>query len=214
MKCILFIPIVLFAFFDPFHPGHAASSSLLGPEVAVFEVRFGKEKESSRFVLGLYDSATPQTVSNFKALVRRKFYNGMRFHRVFPDLLVQTGDPKSRRGPTETSGTGGPGFTIPAEIGLPLKKGAVATARLPDKINPARASNGSQFFIALREMPDLNGKYTVFGEVLEGWDVLKRISRTRADSNDFPVEKIVIRRVRLEPRLNQAPTTIQLPVSS
>jgi peptidylprolyl isomerase/peptidyl-prolyl cis-trans isomerase B (cyclophilin B) len=204
MKRIPIILLVLFAFVTAFDPGHAAPTSLLGPEVAVFEVRFGKEKESARFVLGLYDSAAPQTVSNFKALVGRKFYNGMRFHRVFPDLLIQTGDPKSRRGPSETSGTGGPGFTIPAEIELPLKKGAVVTARLPDKTNPARASNGSQFFIALREMPDLNGKYTVFGEVLEGWDVLERISRTRADSNDFPVEKIVIRRVRIEPRFTPA----------
>lgn len=178
----------------------AAPTAQPGPDVAVFEVRFGKEKETPRFVIGLYDSAAPQTVESFKNLVRRGFYKGMRFHRVFPDLLVQTGDPESRRGQSDISGTGGPGFTIPAELGLPIKKGSVAAARLPDKTNPSRVSNGSQFFVALREMPDLTGKYTVFGEVLEGMEVLERISRARADSNDFPVEKIVIRRVRLEPR--------------
>lgn len=178
----------------------------MGPEVAILEIQFGRERERQTVVLGLYDDAAPATVANFKELVGRRFYNNMRFHRAFPNVLVQTGDPLSRRGPTELSGTGGPGYTIPAEIQAPVKAGSLVTARLQDNVNPARASNGSQFFVALEDMPQLNGKYTVFGEVLEGMEVLKRISGARTDSNDFPVERIVIRRATIEPRFPPEPS--------
>jgi cyclophilin family peptidyl-prolyl cis-trans isomerase len=78
-------------------------------------------------------------------------------------------------------------------------------ARLPDEINPSRASNGRQFFVALEPLENFNGKYTVFGTVLEGLETLDRISNTRTDSNDFPMEKIIIRRARVEPRVMTAP---------
>lgn len=183
----------------------ALANPPLGPEVVVFEISFPKQKEYERVVIGLHDSVAPATVENFKKLARSRFYRGLRFHRAFPNSLVQTGDPRSRHGTMELSGTGGPGYTIPAEINLPVAKGSVAMARLPDKINPARASNGSQFFFALEPMPDLGGKYTVFGTVLEGLETLQKISNTRADSNDFPVEKIIIRRVRVEPLEGRQP---------
>ena len=195
--------LLAIAFFLPF--GVDARAAVPGPEVAVLEIQFGREKERQRVVIGLYDTTAPVTVESFKELVQRRFYNGMRFHRAFPNVLVQTGDPISRRGPSELSGTGGPGYTLPAEIRAPVKKGAVVTARLQDNINPARASNGSQFFVALEDMPQLNGKYTVFGEILEGLDVLERISNTRTDSNDFPMEKIVIRRVTIQPLVPPEP---------
>ncbi len=179
----------------------AQGSPELGPDVVVMEITIGRSRERQRVVLGLYDFAAPQTTANFKELVQRRFYNNMRFHRVFANTLVQTGDPRSRRGQRELSGTGGPGYTLPAEIRLPHETGSIAMARLPDRINPAKASNGSQFFVCLQPLPALNGHYTVFGRVLEGMDVLTRISNTRTDSNDFPLEKIVIRRVRLEPRI-------------
>jgi cyclophilin family peptidyl-prolyl cis-trans isomerase len=177
----------------------------LGPEVVVFEISFPREKEHQRVVFGLYDSVAPATVENFKNLARSRFYRGLRFHRAFPDSLVQTGDPRSRHGQMELSGTGGPGYTLPAEINLPVKTNTLAMARLPDRINPSRASNGSQFFVALQDMPHLNGQYTVFGEVLEGREVLERISNVRTDSNDFPLEKIIIRRTTVEPRFLEAP---------
>lgn len=177
----------------------------LGPDVAVMTIKIGKDKELKRVVLGLYDQATPGTVENFKQLIGRKFYNGMRFHRVFPDTLVQTGDPKSRFGSADQSGTGGPGYTIPGEIKEKHKKGAIAMARLPDKINPTKASNGSQFYVSLEAMPDLDGKFTVFGEVLEGLDVLQSISNERSDSNDFPLKKMVIKSIKLEPRTATTP---------
>ncbi|MEO8205117.1 MAG: peptidylprolyl isomerase [Chthoniobacterales bacterium] len=171
-----------------------------GPEVAVILIRVGKEKQLRRVVLGFNENAAPQTVANFKELVSRKFYNGMRFHRVFPGSIVQTGDPNSKHGDKENTGTGGPGYTIPAEIHLNHNRGSVATARLPDEINPSRASSGSQFYMCLKPQPNLDGKYTVFGEVLEGIDVLEAISNEQTNSNDFPVQKIVIKSITLEPR--------------
>lgn len=174
----------------------------LGPEVAVLQIRIGKEKEFQRVVIGLNDAAAPLTVANFKDLVRRKFYNGLRFHRVLPSAFVQAGDPKSRWGQADRTGTGGPGYTVPAEIRLPHIKGAVAMARLPDAINPARNSNGSQFYACLTPLPKLDGKYTVFGEILEGLEVLDYISNLPTDSNDFPLQKVVIKSITIQPRVS------------
>lgn len=183
----------------------SAGAATLGPEVAVFQIQIGREKQTQRVVLGLYDQAAPLTVANFKDLVTRRYYRGMRFHRVLPNGLVQTGDPLSRRGRADRSGTGGPGYTIPAEIRLPIRRGSIVTARLADPINPARSSNGSQFFAALQPLPKLDGKYTVFGEVLEGLDVLEYISNLPSDSNDFPLQKVVIKSITLEPRVAPLP---------
>jgi len=169
-----------------------------GPQVAVMLIKVRKEKKPQRIVIELKEDAAPLTVANFKNLVSRHYYDGMRFHRVFPHQLLQTGDPKSRHGETERSGTGGPGYTIPPEIRLKHDAGAVATSRLPDAINPTRVSNGSQFYICIKPMPDLNGQYTVFGRVIEGLDLLDAISGVPVNSNDFPQENVVIQSIRLE----------------
>jgi cyclophilin family peptidyl-prolyl cis-trans isomerase len=169
-----------------------------GPQVAVMLIKVRKEKKPQRIVIELKEDAAPLTVTNFKNLVSRHYYDGMRFHRVFPHQLLQTGDPKSRHGETERSGTGGPGYTIPPEIRLKHDAGAVATSRLPDAINPTRVSNGSQFYICIEPMPDLNGQYTVFGRVIEGLDLLDAISGVPVNSNDFPQENVVIQSIRLE----------------
>ena len=183
--------------------GRAAT---VGPEVAVMQIKVGKEKQFQQVVFGLYDDAAPQTVANFKELCRKRFYNGMRFHRAFPSTLVQTGDPKSRHGVADQSGTGGPGYTIPAELGRNHVRGTVAMSRLADLVNPSKASNGSQFYVCLTPMPKLNGKYTVFGEVLEGLDVLDFISNQPTDSNDFPLAKIVIKSITIQPRFAETAT--------
>ena len=169
-----------------------------GLQVAVMLIKVRKEKKPQRIVIELKEDAAPLTVANFKNLVSRHYYDGMRFHRVFPHQLLQTGDPKSRHGETERSGTGGPGYTIPPEIRLKHDAGAVATSRLPDAINPTRVSNGSQFYICIEPMPDLNGQYTVFGRVIEGLDLLDAISGVPVNSNDFPQENVVIQSIRLE----------------
>jgi cyclophilin family peptidyl-prolyl cis-trans isomerase len=178
----------------------SAMAATLGPDVAIMEIRMGKEKQTRQVILGLHDESAPYTVENFKTLVRKKFYNGLRFHRIFPSSFVQTGDPSSRRGQTEKTGTGGPGYTLPAEIKLKHNKGAVAMARLPDKINPAKNSNGSQFYVCLTPLPKLDGQYTVFAQVLEGLDVLEAISNEPTNSDDFPLPKIVIKSIVIQPR--------------
>ena len=178
----------------------SAMAATLGPDVAVMEIRMGKEKQTRQVILGLHDKSAPYTVENFKTLVRKNFYNGLRFHRIFPSSFVQTGDPSSRPGQTEKTGTGGPGYTLPAEIKLKHNKGAVAMARLPDKINPAKNSNGSQFYVCLTPLPKLDGQYTVFAQVLEGLDVLEAISNEPTNSDDFPLPKIVIKSIVLQPR--------------
>jgi len=184
----------------------------VAPGAAVMLVKVRKEKKPQRIVIELNESAAPQTVANFKELIRRHYYDGMRFHRLFPHQLVQTGDPKSRVWFVDSflqkmgmdirdfdrAGTGGPGYTIPAEIRLKLEKGVVATGRLPDPINPTRASNGSQFFVCISAMPQLNGQYTVFGRVTEGLEALDAISGIPTNSNDFPEENVVIESIRLQ----------------
>lgn len=187
--------------------GHSAT---VGPEVAVMEITVGKEKQPRQIIIGLYDDSAPATVANFKSLANRGFYRGIRFHRIFPNTLVQTGDPLTRVGwfrPKRPlrAGTGGPGYTIPAELGTKAVRGSVAMSRLPDKINPTKASNGSQFFITLSPEPKLDNKYTVFGEILEGLNILDEISNLPADSNDFPLSNIVIRSIKIIPRF-AAPT--------
>jgi cyclophilin family peptidyl-prolyl cis-trans isomerase len=120
-------------------------------------------------VVQLDAEAAPQTVNNFAFLAREGFYDGLTFHRVEPGFVIQGGDPNG-------DGSGGPGYTIPAEIGLIHTKGAIAMARKSDAVNPDRASSGSQFYIALEALPQLDGAYTVFGQVVEGMDVVESIA--------------------------------------
>ena len=117
----------------------------------------------------LFADKAPQTVNNFIYLARAGFYDGLTFHRVVAGFVIQGGDPLSK-------GNGGPGYTIPAEIGMPHAKGALATARLSDQVNPARDSSGSQFYITLDKQPHLDGGYTVFGQVLDGMSVVERVA--------------------------------------
>ena len=119
-------------------------------------------------VVALDASAAPQTVNNFVFLVNQGFYDGLTFHRVVAGFVIQGGDPLG-------TGTGGPGYTVPAEIKLPHVEGAIAMARLGDQQNPQRASSGSQFYITLAPTPNLDGAYTAFGRVTSGMDVVKKI---------------------------------------
>ena len=119
--------------------------------------------------LDLFLKDAPLTVNNFVYLSESGFYSGLTFHRVVPNFVAQGGDPLG-------SGTGGPGYTVPAEIGKPHPKGALATARQGDQVNPRRASSGSQFYITLAATPHLNGGYTVFGQVTSGMDVVESIA--------------------------------------
>jgi peptidyl-prolyl cis-trans isomerase B (cyclophilin B) len=166
-------------------------------EDAVFEFRIDHQKETERIVIALDASAAPATVANFEKLLRHKFYTGLKIHRIIPNALVQMGDPISRGNDLTRLGTGGPGYTLAPEIKLKNVVGAVAMARLGDEVNPARRSNGSQFYICLKAMPNLDGKYTVFGHVTQGMDALNTISTQPSDTNDNPVPPIDIREAYL-----------------
>jgi cyclophilin family peptidyl-prolyl cis-trans isomerase len=173
---------------------HAAQAQ----DAAVFDFRIDHDKTDRRVVIALDASAAPVTVANFEKLLRHKFYWGLKIHRIIPDTLVQMGDPLSRYSDRSRVGTGGPGYTLPPEIHLRHTAGAVAMSRLPDPINPARRSSGSQFYICLKPMPDLDGKYTVFGHVIQGMDVLDTLSNQEADTNNNPVTPIVIKEAYLQ----------------
>jgi cyclophilin family peptidyl-prolyl cis-trans isomerase len=138
-------------------------------------------------VLELFDEDAPKTVSNFKQLASQGFYDGLIFHRVISDFMIQGGCP-------EGTGTGGPGYTFEDEINRhKVVKGALAMA------NAGPNTNGSQFFIVTtEEAPWLDGKHTVFGEVRGGMDVVDRIGTTKTDARDRPVEPIGIQTIELE----------------
>jgi len=119
-------------------------------------------------VVSLNAEAAPEHANNFIFLSEEGFYNGLTFHRVEPNFVIQGGDPQG-------NGQGGPGYTIPGEFELKHVEGALAMARLPDQVNPNRESSGSQFYITLAPTPQLDGQYSVFGRVEEGMDVVKSI---------------------------------------
>ncbi|MEY2598599.1 MAG: hypothetical protein RLZZ142_858 [Verrucomicrobiota bacterium] len=148
-------------------------------------------------VIELFEQDAPRHVANFKRLVGKGFYQGIAVHRVVSGSLVQLGDPLSRKQKGADLGTGGPGYTLAPEIFRKHESGVVGMARLGDALNPARVSNGSQFYIALRALPELDGKQTVFGRVREGLDVLKEVGESATDTNDAPLQRVVVRRARV-----------------
>lgn len=174
-------------------------------------------------VLKLYNE-TPLHRDNFLKLVEDGYYEDLLFHRVIKDFMIQGGDPNSRGAEAgEPLGNGGPGYTVPAEIvaGLFHKKGALAAARLGDRMNPERASSGSQFYIVQGKVwtpeeldmmeqqrglafspeqrqayttiggtPHLDGGYSVFGEVVEGLEVVGKIAAVQTGAADRPVQDV------------------------
>lgn len=117
----------------------------------------------------LFADETPITVNNFVTLSKKNFYKNVIFHRTIKGFMIQGGDPSG-------TGRGGPGYTIPAEIGAPHKRGSIAMARLGDEVNPQKDSSGSQFYIAHQDIPQLDGQYTVFGQVISGIEVVDKIA--------------------------------------
>lgn len=197
---------------------------------------------SGDITLRLYNE-TPIHRDNFVKLAKSGFFNGIIFHRVIDNFMIQSGDPDSKaREKGKLYGDGGPGYDLPAEIvpGIYHKKGVLAAARESDNVNPDRKSSGSQFYIVKgkvfndeslktveerinsrnaanniktihtipqewREIyksiggtPHLDTQYTVFGELISGSDVVEKISATKTDKNDRPLEDIVILSVKVK----------------
>ena len=134
----------------------------------------------------LFDEDAPKTVENFRKLAGDGFYDGVIFHRVIKDFMIQGGDPTG-------TGTGGPGYTFEDELNdRKVVRGALAMA------NAGPNTNGSQFFIVTADScPWLNGKHTVFGRVTNGMDVVDAISNVESDASDKPRQDVVIERVEL-----------------
>lgn len=123
------------------------------------------ETKKGDIVLELFEKDAPNTVTNFVKLVNKGFYNGLKFHRVIPNFMIQGGCPRG-------DGTGGPGYTIKCEINpRKHKKGALSMA------HAGKDTGGSQFFITHSPQPHLDGVHTVFGQVVEGMDVVNRIKQ-------------------------------------
>jgi peptidyl-prolyl cis-trans isomerase B (cyclophilin B) len=135
----------------------------------------------------LFDDDAPETVANFRKLASENFYDGVIFHRVIPDFMIQGGDP-------DGTGMGGPGYTFDDEInGHKIVRGALAMA------NAGPNTNGSQFFIVTtKAAPWLDGKHTVFGQVTSGMDSVDAIERLPTDSSDRPLEPPVIESIEFD----------------
>jgi cyclophilin family peptidyl-prolyl cis-trans isomerase len=161
------------------------------PEVLPEAERVGKkavfETSQGSFTINLLGEKAPKTVSNFIFLVKDGFYDGLTFHRVIAGFMIQGGDP-------EGNGTGGPGYKFEDEFDAALtfsKPGLLAMA------NAGPNTNGSQFFITVAPTSHLNNKHTIFGEVVEGYDVVEKISKVAADDSDKPLEAVVIKKIEI-----------------
>src|SRR2546430_15823367 len=138
--------------------------------------------------LELFDEDAPKTVENFRKLSTDGFYDGLVFHRVIPDFMIQGGCP-------EGSGRGGPGYTFGDEFHSSLKHSKAGKLSMA---NSGPGTNGSQFFITVAATPWLDNKHTIFGEVVEGQDVADKISKAPRDSSDRPRTPITLNKVKIE----------------
>ena len=151
-------------------------------------------------------SDTPRHRENFAKLALEKYYDGTLFHRGINGFMIQGGDPLSKDPANKAKfGTGGPDYTVPAAF-VPEhthKKGALAAARRGDAANPLKESSGSQFYIVqdAAACAALDGDYTVFGETVEGFDVIDAIAAVQTDARDCPLQDVKIITVKLDEEL-------------
>lgn len=154
-----------------------------GP-IAVMKTSLGDIK------IQLFEKATPKTVENFITLAEKNFYDGTLFHRIIPDFMIQGGDPLTKEQPKNWSvhGTGGPGYAFDDEFNNHKNiRGRISMA------NSGPNTNGSQFFLITAAATDwLDGKHAVFGEIIEGMDVMVKIEKVETNGNDHPLEDVKI----------------------
>ena len=135
----------------------------------------------------LFADRAPKTVANFVKLAQKKFFDGLTFHRVIPDFMIQGGCPKG-------DGTGGPGYEIEDEFGQGLKH---STPGMLSMANAGPDTGGSQFFITLAPTPWLDGHHAIFGKVAKGMDVVQKIGGVSRDASDRPRTPIVMKSVKI-----------------
>ena len=154
----------------------------MGNRKAVFDTSEGE------FMIELFEDKAPKTTENFINLTEKGFYNGQIFHRVIPDFMVQGGDPKG-------DGTGGPGYEIEDEFHSDLRHNEPGILSMA---NRGPNTGGSQFFITVAATPWLDGKHAIFGKVIEGYDIVEKISKVERDSRDMPLKKVFLKKVTLK----------------
>src|SRR5437773_7815431 len=164
-------------------------------EVAVIKTNEGE------MVVQFWTDAAPNTIENFKKLARQGFYDGTIFHRIVKDFMIQGGDPNSKDPAKENSyGQGGPGYKIKAEFNDHRHdRGVISMARAADP-----DSAGSQFFICLAPVHRLDHRYTTFGHMIKGVDILEKIgdtpvTRSSSGETSKPTKRVVIERIKIVP---------------
>ena len=145
------------------------------------------ETTKGAITVELYRDEAPKTVENFVTLAKKGFYDGIIFHRVIPNFMIQTGDPTG-------TGMGGPGYTFPDEISPNLRHDGPGVLSMA---NAGPNTNGSQFFITLAPTPWLDGKHAIFGRVVSGQDVVQQIGDAPRDGRDKPLQDITMTRVSI-----------------
>ena len=146
------------------------------------------ETSMGNFTIELFEQQTPNTVSNFVTLAEKKFYDGVIFHRVIDGFMIQGGDPTG-------TGRGGPGYQFADEFHPQLKHTSEGTLSMA---NAGPNTNGSQFFITLGPTPHLDNRHSVFGKVVEGIDVVRKIGKTPTKAGDRPATDVVMNSVKIE----------------
>ena len=181
LVAILLLSISLMAFDQPEYAKEQEN-------ILIIETDFGNIE------IALFIDKAPENVNNIIKLAKDDFFNGTTFHRVIPDFVIQGGDPNTKDDDPSNDGYGGPSYYIKDEIAKDLKHltGTVALA----KANPDE--NGSQFYICLKKLPFLDGKYTIIGQVLQGMDVVLKIAEVKTDKNDRPFEDVVMKKVYMK----------------
>lgn len=157
-------------------------------------------KDGSVVLMELYPDVAPNTVNNFISLANKGFYDGLIFHRIIENFMVQGGDPLG-------TGRGDPGYSITGEFSnnnikndIKFEKGVLAMARAGSQVNPELYYNtaGSQFFICVGDCSWLNNDYAAFGKVISGMDYIMQLSHTQTDKNDMPLETQYMECIRVE----------------
>lgn len=194
--CLVLVAILIIFFTNKPNNNNTANMQNTIPEIktevkskiAVLETNFGTIK------LKMFDDAAPKTVDNFVTLINSGFYDGSKFHRVMKDFMIQGGDPNSKDNDWSNDGQGGPGYKFDDEINsYKLIRGRIAMA------NSGPNTNGSQFFIVTaQETTWLDGKHTVFGEVIDGINVVDKIESLNTNEDDHPLEDAIIVKASVE----------------
>ena len=155
---------------------------IMGNRIAVIETNHGTME------VELYEDKAPLTTANFIKLIEKGYYDGIIFHRIIKDFMIQGGDPTG-------TGSGGPGYAIKDEFGPGLKH---TSAGILSMANSGPNSGGSQFFITLAATPWLDNKHAIFGKVVKGIDVLEKIGSLKTASGDRPLEEVVMQKVTIK----------------